>query len=58
MGHRALMVGVTGLLVFGAALLSIPWYAKERVIATAAARGLSVTIDDATAAYAASPSTA
>lgn len=47
-GIGALMVGVTGLLVFGAALLSIPWYAKERVIATAAARGLSVTIDDAT----------
>jgi hypothetical protein len=50
-GIGAGAVGVAGLLVFGAALFSIPWYAKERVIATAAARGISVTIDDATGGF-------
>lgn len=47
----AAALAVLGLLASGAALLSIPWYAKQRAIASAAARGVSVTIDDATGGF-------
>jgi serine/threonine-protein kinase len=42
---------IVGLFVFVAGLLLIPGYAKRRAIATAAARGVSLTIDDAAGGF-------
>jgi hypothetical protein len=50
-GIGTVKVGFLGAVALGAALLSIPSYAKWRAITTAAARGVSVTIDDATGGF-------